>query len=329
MKNIQKILLAVLSLVFVAVVIIIVVVKTDKDEKTTQHQNTTQYTISGENGNSQAENNTIFSQQTNQNNTLNNEDVIENTMASDKQNSSASSNKTDTNSTQTSKKYDFSDSEVLESQRSSFGDTKLISAKYNGEKIYLFEATVDNRKFYYELPGHYNIENIYYANVDGFYGDEIIIHSDTRQYGIYDNVVLKITKDGILPLLDKEQMLDFLMSYNSILKKDFNVEIINSYTGIKKTVNVYGINEENYDESYWNSDGSIAETDLKDRVWFYDFYYSFVPNDVDTDGLYELICSQKASLGAYNSIIGHTVTTLKYNIETKEFEVMKTEFYPE
>ena len=112
------------------------------------------------------------------------------------------------------------------------------------------------------------------------------------------------------------------------LKENFNVEISNKYVSFTKTVNVKGINDEKYDDSYWDESGKIMETDVFDHVWIDETFRSFEPQDVDNDGIYEIVCSQYASLGEYSSCIGYASTTLKYNTEIKQFEIIRANFYP-
>ena len=74
--------------------------------------------------------------------------------------------------------------------------------------------------------------------------------------------------------------------------------------------------------------GKIMETDVFDHVWIDETFRSFEPQDVDNDGIYEIVCSQYASLGDYSSCIGYASTTLKYNTEIKQFEIIRANFYP-
>ena len=326
MKNTQKILLAIFAFVLVAVTVIVIVIKSDHNsDNTTQPDNDTLYTLPEESiDTTQTENEANTSQHSdhNHNNTpVTSDDIV--SPSENKNNISSDEN----NDVQSSKTYDLSDAEILQTQKSSFGNISLISTKNYGKRVYLIEASVENKKFFYEFPSSYNIENIYYANVDGEYGDELIIHADIDYTGIYDNVVLKITKNGIKSLINKNQLIDFMSCNSSVLKNNFNVEITNSYTGMRKTINVQGINNEDYSDSYWEKDGTIAETDPKDHVWFEESYYVFEPRDTDNDGIYEIVCCQQASLGSPDSLIGYVETVLEFNSKTKKFEISKTNFY--
>lgn len=321
MKNTQKILIAVLVLVFVAVVVFIIAVKSDKTDAE-NNEATTSYALPEENEISESITN---ASQSSHNHEQGAEDATISSNGSDKNASSVSGNPAES-SVQNSKNYDLTNAQILQTQRSSFGEIRLLSAKSDGNNVYLLEATVENKKFYFEFPGYYIIENIYFANVDGRYGDEVIVHSNTGNVGIYNNIVLKITPNGIESLINEKKSSELGSSFTSTLKSDFNVEISNKYTNKKKTVNVKGINNEDYTSIYWDENGKITEKEKTDHVWFNETFYRFEPQDTDEDGVYEIICSQHASLGDFSSKIGYAQITLKYDTETKQFKIIDSNF---
>ncbi len=323
MKKKHKILIAIFAVVFVAVIVLIFTLKSDKPHESADENNSTSYTQPDSAEEDVEEH----------------EDVVQSTDSHEQTEDKTDSDKGNVgkvpakpaspkheSSVQNNKTYDLTNSEVLETQKSSFGDIRLLTATDNGIKVYLLEATVNNKKFYYEMPSSYIVENIYFANVDGEYGDEIIVRSQTLTNGIYDNAVLKITSSGIKSLFEKKEALDIMSTYRSDLKANFNVEIVNQATGLKKTVNVLNINDENYADSYWDENGKLMETDTVDRVWFETSYFSFQPADVDDDGFSEIICLQYATLGNPDSVIGIANTTLKFDAEAKKFKIFETNF---
>ncbi len=322
MKNTQKILIAISALVLVGIVVLIIFVKSDDDN--TNNDITNPYTLSDEAAENVSDTDSAHSyEEENDATSANKSNETTGTVVSG--NSTNSDNPVKNDET-----YSFSDAEIMQSQKSSFGDIKLLSAKADGKKVFLLEATVKNKKFYYEFPGYYNIENIFYANVDYVYGDEIIIHANTGGNGgagTYENIILKITSDGIVSLFNSSDEFELLTTFNSNLKENFNVEISNKYTGFKKTINVKGLNDENYADSYWDENGDVMVIATEDEVWVDETYCVFEPKDVDDDGFYEISCSQYTSLGAHSSCIGYAHTTLKYNKDSKQFEITDADFY--
>ena len=324
MKNIHKILLAVLVLVLVGVIALIIFVKTnDGDNNSVNNPSENNYTLPGENTSEEIITDAVHghNHEHEEAETATNNNTVSGNNTTEKDKNSYSpvvSNKT----------YDTKNAEIINTQKSSFGEIRLLSAKSDGKSVYLLEAEYEGKKFYTEYPAYYDIENIYYANVDGSYGDEIIIHASTNTKGVYENDILKITADGIIHLLNANNAFYMTTSFDTKLKENFNVEISNKYVSFTKTVNVKGINDEKYDDSYWDESGKIMETDVFDHVWIDETFRSFEPQDVDNDGIYEIVCSQYASLGDYSSCIGYASTTLKYNTEIKQFEIIRANFYP-
>lgn len=322
MKNTQKVLLAVLALVLAGIIAVIIFVRTnDNSNDAAVNPTSDSYTLPGE----IATGETIADGQHNHNH----EHTTENSTINNTDNNNITLNNGNPDSPVTNNKiYDLKDAEVLGAQKSSFGSVRLMSAKSEGKNIILLEAEYKNKKFYVEYPAYYNIENVYYANVDGAYGDEIIIHSSTNKYNIYENDILKITPDGIIHLLNANNAFYMTTSFNTRLKDNFNVEITNKYVSFKKTVNVKGINDEKYEDSYWETDGKLAVIETDDKVRIDETFCSFEPQDVDDDGIYEIVCLQYASLGDYTSSIGNMGVTLKYNTQLKQFEIVSANFYP-
>ena len=323
-NNTQKILIGVLALTLVIVIGLVIFIKTDRGNANSEGSDgQNQYTQSDEmSANSQAAD------------TLSHQHEEDGTASqSGKDDSDETKKEAVSNSDSHVKNdasYKFTDAEIIQSQKSSFGDVKLLTANVDGKKVILFEATVKDKKFYYEFPIYYNIENIYYANVDGYFGDEIIIHANTGGNGgagSYDNIILKITENGIINLFDDEAAFKFLTSFKTELKDDFNVEITNKYTSFKKTINVKDINSEKYGDSYWETDGKLAVIKTSNQVCIDETFYVFQPKDTDSDGYYEIVCYQYASLGSLTSNIGSTQLTLKYDRDSKQFFVSGADFY--
>ncbi|MBP3329429.1 MAG: hypothetical protein J6L89_01215 [Clostridia bacterium] len=326
MKNTQKILIAVLALVLIAVTALIIFVKTNKTDENNINNNPTDIVSN--------ENNTVSADQTdNQNNhdvTYSESDNTPITNVNDNKTPSAGNNPSKEPTQAATKNYDLSSAELMQSQITSFGELKLYSTDYNGKKIYLFVIDNDGKKFFREIPGEYIIENIYYANIDGRFGDELIIRANTgtnTNPPTYKNYIFKITSKGFESLFSASDLNKFASGYRAELKQGFNVKISNSITGYSKTINVKGLNKNTYVGEYWDANGNLTTNKTKEQVDFGDGFHFIEPKDVDNDGIYEITCSQYTSLGKRSDCIGYANTVIKYDFQKKEFKVISTVFY--
>ena len=57
-----------------------------------------------------------------------------------------------------------------------------------------------------------------------------------------------------------------------------------------------------------------------------DSFFEFIPNDIDNDGVYEIVCRQYVSLIDHADHIGNVKTIIKYNNKTSSFEIIDAEF---
>ena len=57
-----------------------------------------------------------------------------------------------------------------------------------------------------------------------------------------------------------------------------------------------------------------------------DSFNEFFPKDIDEDGIFEISCVQYVSLNGHSDYIGDAETVIKFNSESKQFEVVKALF---
>lgn len=223
------------------------------------------------------------------------------------------------------KNYDLNTAEILAEKSASFGKVKLYSAKSDKYRINLIEATSNGKKYYYEFFGSSEIKDIILKNVDGQKGDEIIIIAK-KSNGTYDNLVIKLTQSNMISLLSESEIHEISSMYTSELKENFNVNV---YCGSSKmTVNVKNINKEDYTGSYWDASGKLIEEFTEDPIWFDNTFSSLEAKDIDGDGVCEIICTQYASMGDFDSCVGYAKTTIKYDTEYDKFVVINSTFIP-
>lgn len=315
MKNSQKkiILLTVLIAIVVIAVIIVALLKPGSTST-----------------NNKYEENTVTSIYEDPDNITANGQIGNNNQVSESQNINAAgnttkpANKNNTDKNTIKEEYDLKNAELIQSQRISSYDLCLYSTKNNGKIIYLFTAEKDDKLFYFDIPGEYIIENIYYANIDGYYGDEVIIHanknnnSQSDKYQIY---VLKITSSGIQTLLNEQQMKSFAQHFSGTPLSNSTVKISNSKTSYSKTIDV---EKYSFSAKYWDESGKPKNNT---KVISGKNFNHCEPKDVDNDGLYELYCAQYIGLSEDTNCIGYAYTTLKYNLNKNSFEITDTIFY--
>ena len=99
-------------------------------------------------------------------------------------------------------------------------------------------------------------------------------------------------------------------------------EIKNKFTGYSTILDLSGYKV--YHGVYFDETGKPLNKN-EENVLF-DSFREFTPADVDGDGTFELVCLQYASLYCHADYIGDAKSVLKYNSDTKEFEVIKAEF---
>lgn len=332
MKKSQKILVAVLCLVAVAIIALIIFIKApDKptspngENISTNIQNDNVLHNSGEKisetTGAQMENSPVIDNENNQ------------TTASKHSNNNINNNpadKTDKNNKKPNQSYNLDAAEIMNTQKTSFGELKLYSTKSVNKDIYLLELNHNNgNKFYYEIPGEYIIENIYYANVDERFGEEILVRAwsgKINEPGNYATYVLKITNTEFVSLLSSSEIKKFTQTFTAELKPNYNISVYNKTSGFSETINVNDINSK-FASSVWNNDGSILSGKTSADVIFEEAYNGFEPRDVDNDGIHEIVCTQSTSIGNKVNVIGYAATTLKFNYDSGKFEIFATDFY--
>lgn len=329
MKKSQKLLIGLLIVTLIVTTAIIIFVKTDNNQPTDTNviyvtdaegntvavtQGTADYTIVTD-----SDGNEFYAEITTNNNADTTTGKNNKVTTIDNNNKN---NSTDKKPTENNKTYNLDNAILVQTQKISSGELKLYSLTSDGKTIHLFVAEKDGNKFYKEIPGSYIIENIFYADIDGKFGDEIIVHAnkclgDTPYK--YENYVLKITTDGFEELFKPSSV---SLGFSGTLKDNFSVEITNSKTGLQKTIN---LQNSSFAEKYWDKDGKVLSPQSK--VVFESSFYTFEPNDYDSDGLFEIACTQYVSLTSQQDFVGYARTVLEYDSTTKEVKVVETNFY--
>lgn len=104
--------------------------------------------------------------------------------------------------------------------------------------------------------------------------------------------------------------------------KENKFKIRNSITGYDEIFD-FKNKPEKYLKGLYDENGDVIE-----RKILVDSFFEFIPNDIDDDGVYEIVCRQYVSLIDHTDHIGDAKTILKYNNKTATFEIIDAEFEP-
>lgn len=158
-------------------------------------------------------------------------------------------------------------------------------------------------------------DTIYLADVDGDGTDEILIHENTGGcggFGLWRTWVLKVEKGQIRTLFENYN--EFDTGFQSRYLENAQLEVTNRYTGYSLVFD----RKEIYN-SY------PADTDPNMMI---DPFYHFAPEDVDADGVYEILCKSYTSILSHSDYTGSACSILKYDAQTQNFHVVDAWYEP-
>ena len=164
----------------------------------------------------------------------------------------------------------------------------------------------------------YVIQNgdLYIADLDSDGYDEIIYSGEVSNNGGTVSKVYQI-KNGQIELmedLNEEESNTSKYGYTYEFVGNKKIEIANQYTGDEWIKDISGLFE--FDET---------GKPLSDGMIFFTSYESQVMPNIANDGTVTL-CYYQYARAHGPDILGYTVTSLKYNQETKGFDVIETKF---
>ncbi|MCL2014041.1 MAG: hypothetical protein FWG69_03535 [Oscillospiraceae bacterium] len=215
---------------------------------------------------------------------------------------------------------------VVESEKDSLPVYVFCDYRYGADSIYhdSYLAVVTDSKILLkdlsETGGSY-ATSIYLHDVDGDGLDEIIVQQTvgmTGGAGQFASTIFRVIEDDIVEMFP---LPNFDTGFTCVLKDGFKIEISNRFTGYATTIDYDTINGEN-ESFYFNENGKVR---AKGEISL-DSFYEFVPEDIDGDGIYEIVCKQYVSLQGHSDYIGDAESVLKFNPSTQKFEIIKAEF---
>ena len=108
--------------------------------------------------------------------------------------------------------------------------------------------------------------------------------------------------------------------YSITVLKDKKFRIDNRHTNYSEVFTLQNRNDEYY--NFWYRDDGTPGT----NSIMVDSFYDFAPIDIDGDGVWEIVGRQYVSLIGHSDGIGDAITVFKYNPETAQFEIIRTNF---
>lgn len=160
---------------------------------------------------------------------------------------------------------------------------------------------------------------IHCADVDGDGIQEILVHYNTGGvggFGLYQTWVLKLAEDEVRILF--ENFAEFDTGFESRFPDGYHMEVSNRITGYKLVFDAKDAYRKQYEEG-----GKVLDYQI-----YMDPFYEFAPEDVDGDGISEILCKQYTSCIGHADYTGTACSVLKFNTQTQTFEVIDAWYEP-
>ncbi|MDE6519058.1 MAG: hypothetical protein K2K91_01160 [Ruminococcus sp.] len=164
---------------------------------------------------------------------------------------------------------------------------------------------------------------MYTGDIDGDGDDEIIVNQlvgVTGGVGSYYSYVFDYENGNITELFSSHMDDMFDTGFSSKLKDNYIVEFSNTFTGFSTEIDYYR------NSNLFNDDGTVANGKNDSDHAMFDSFREFKPEDVDGDGICEILCLQFTAMNSHVEYVGDAQSYLKYNSDNKQFEVIKADF---
>lgn len=175
------------------------------------------------------------------------------------------------------------------------------------------------KKMLTELNPWADWDELYLADVDGDGVQEILVHSNTGGvggFGLWYTWVLKLDGEEIRVLF--ENFDEFDTGFESRFLEDYQLEVTNRLTGYRL---VFEVNEGW--RRYLDELGKLPDWQIE-----MDPFCEFVPEDVDDDGISEIVCRQYTSIYSHADYTGTACSVLKFSKDWKTFVVVDAWYEP-
>ena len=185
----------------------------------------------------------------------------------------------------------------------------------SGEKVYLKDLAEWENQMSYGIK-------LELCDFDGDGDKEILLQQTVSMSGgagQYLSRVLDFENYEFLELYCSEQI---FTGFSIEILKGNKFKIRNSITNYSEIFE-FKNKTEGYLKGLYDENGEVIE-----RKILVDSFFEFFPEDIDNDGVYEILCRQYVSLIGHTDHIGDAKTILKYNKKTSSFKIIDAEFEP-
>ncbi len=166
--------------------------------------------------------------------------------------------------------------------------------------------------------------NLYAANLDSDSSDEIILHCQLDAFGgagQYQSYIFNLEGHQCNEIFS-DKVIENEISWDNGCTAEFlagkQLKIQNASMDYEKVIDV----SLRYSEDFFDASGKATI----DANFACDPFYKFYPEDIDKDGICEIVGYQYASVITHPDYIGDVKTVLKYNPETNRMDIVRTEF---
>lgn len=163
------------------------------------------------------------------------------------------------------------------------------------------------------------VDRLFFGDVDGDGIREILVHSNTGGvggFGLWYTWVLKVEGNDIRILFENYNEYD--TGFESRFLDGYQMEVKNKITGYTLVFDIKESHKAYIDAIQKLPDGNIIM----------DPFYVFEPEDVDNDGISEIICKQYTSWQSHADYTGTACSVLKFNNQKQVFEVVDAWYEP-
>ena len=238
----------------------------------------------------------------------------------------------------------YEDLEIVNSCNGSFGESGRIKSAeiykpvnlspYQYIPILIVMYNETPLLFYLEECYTYN-PTVYLYDIDGDGEDEIIVDSLRAASSRVETVlfILKVV-EGKLEVLYRFPEYTYDYSKGNIpyeiLDFGFTSQLLNNYklkvefpaTGFSKTFDISSLSKKGL---LYNLKGKLLPDAKTENIIYFGCFVLSDLQDVDEDGIYEIIGQQIAGMFGEENL-GNTEVVLKYNTQKKQMEVLKIKF---
>ena len=191
---------------------------------------------------------------------------------------------------------------------------------------------VEGKVLFFDFKNNCDDDLLYLCDVDGDGLDEIVVQqvfAPSGGAGSYESHVFKVVDDDICEIFDSlivdpsdNSWSYFDTGFSGVQQDGFKEVISNKMTGYEITLDYSS--ESRYRGRIFDDNGKVIEGfDIHCGS-----FYQFIPEDIDGDGIYEIVCLQYVSITDETDWIGDAKSILKFNPDSQRFEVVQAEFIP-